>query len=281
MRFVIWLFVLFPLITFSQISFNSEDPFTLNNPSSNADKKLVTTGLFALNNFGDLNYFSSFINHKQKVRSVSVGFNTEFVKFSQFITSKSEMQLGYTYQINRKLTLNSGIGLNLRTDNFSSSNSWNPAYFGLNAGLNLVSKKWQIGFSMVNLNQGNRMIDTLKFRVPSYASLFGSYDFKLDSLGKFHLVPSFYMEVGPTGFYSSLFNIKFNISNHSTGLSYSRYQPSFFYQFLFKNGINLGISIGNNTSILYNNYFKSWNGMVRFNYTLKLKQYRTIGTPSF
>ena len=281
MKIIFYICLVFPIFCFSQISFNSEDPFTLNNPSSFSNQKMYSTGLVNFGSFENLNYLSAFLLYKQKIKSFSIGLNSELTRFNSFLLSKSELQIAYSYRINRKFTINSGLGLTGRTDNYFSVDQWNPPYFGLNAGISLVSEKGQVGLSFLNVTSESRMIDSLIFRVTSYASIFGSYDFKLDSLGKFHLVPSLYMEVGPTGFYSSLFNLKFNFSIHSLGFSYTRLQPSIFYHYLFKNGINLGFSLGKYFSPLNNSFDNSWNGMLRFNYTMKPKQYRSIGTPSF
>lgn len=280
MKYFFIFFLFIPLIYFSQISYNTDDLFSLNNPSANAEKKMVTTGIVRIINLNNLNCFSSFIAHKQKVKVFSFGINSELSKFGILINSKTEAQISYSYRINRKLTWNSGVGFNMRIDNFSTSSSWNPTYFGLNAGMSLVSKKWKVGFSMVNLNQVNRMIDTFKIHVDSYFTLYGSYDFKLDSIGNYHFIPSLYLDRSSSGFYYSLLNLKFNFFNHSTGLSYTRFQPSIFYQHHFKQGLSIGFSIGKYLSILNNNS-DSWNAMVRLNYSLKRKKIICIGTPSF
>jgi hypothetical protein len=289
MKIILLFLLLIPVLVISQISYSTEDLFSLNNPSSFSNKKMYATGLANLASFDNISALNAFLLYKQKIKSVSIGLNSEITRFGSIYNSKSELQIGYPYRINRKYTVNSGLGLTARTDNYFSISTWNPPYFGLNAGMNLVSKKWQIGLSLTNVTNESRIIDTLKIKIPSYASLFVSYDFKLDSLGKYHLIPSFYLEVSSNGFYSSLVNLKFNFSSakgsssviHSIGFSYSRSQPSVFYQHLFKNGLCLGISVGKYLSPLYFSLDNFWNGMLRVNYVMKQKMFRFSGTPSF
>ena len=281
MKICLFLLVITPVLIKSQNSYNTDDQFSLNNPSAFSDQKIYSTGLINFGSFENLNYLSAFILHKQKIKAFSIGLNSELTRFHSFLLSKSELQLAYSYRINRNYTLNSGIGLAGRTDNYFSADQWNPVYFGLNAGISLVSKKGQVGLSLLNAASEKRMIDTLTFHVPSFASIVGSYDFKLDSLGKFHFVPSFYLEIGSTGFNSSLYNLKLNFLSHSFGLSYTSYQPSIFYQHLFKKGISLGISLGKYFSPLNNSFDKSFNGMVRITYRLKRRVFICSGTPSF
>jgi hypothetical protein len=262
---------LFPVLIYSQISYNTEDQFSLNNPSAFSNQKIYATGLVNFGSFEDFSYLSTFLQYKQKVKNVSVGINSKLVKINSFFSSKSEIQIGYPHQINRKYMLNSGLGLSVGTDNNLSTSSWNPAYFGLNPGISLVSKKGQVGLSLINITRANRMIDTIKFREQTYASIFASYDFKLDTTGNFHFIPSLYFEFGPNGFNNSLFNFKFQALNNSLGISYSNYNPAVFYQHQLKNGLTVGVSVGKYWSLLNSSFDKSWNGMVRLNYSLNEK----------
>lgn len=281
MKIGLFLLVFTPALIKSQNSYNTDDQFSLNNPSSFSDQKIHSTGLLNFGSLENLNYLSAFMLYKQKIKAFSIGLNSEITRFHSFFLSKSEIQLAYSYRINRNYTLNSGLGLAGRTDNYFSADQFNPAYFGLNAGISLVSKKGYVGLSLLNVTSEKRIIDTLTFHVPTYASIVGSYDFKLDSLGKFHLIPSFYMEIGSSGFNSSLYNLKLNFLSHSFGLTYTSYQPSIFYQYLFKKGISLGIALGTYFSPLNNSFDKSFNGMVRINYRLKRRVFICSGTPSF
>jgi hypothetical protein len=281
MKSILLSLVLFPVFITAQISYNTDDQFSLFNASSFSNQKIYSTVLAGNSNLNNLDYFSVFILHKQKVKAFSIGINSEFTRFKPFLLSKSEIQIGYPYQINRKFMLNSGLGLSVQTDNYLSTSSWNPAYFGLNPGISLVSKKGQVGLSFINITGANRTIDSLKFRVQTYASIFASYDFKLDTTGNLHFIPSLYFEFGPFGFNNSLVNIKFKALNNSLGVSYSIYHPAVFYQHQLKNGVTVGVSVGKYWSPLNSSFDKSWNGMVRLNYSFKRKGCKFTGTPSF
>lgn len=266
MKIILLSLLLFPVLIYSQISYNTEDQFSLNNPSAFSNQKIYATGLVNFGSFEDFSYLSTFLQYKQKVKNVSIGINSKLVKINSFFSSKSEIQIGYPYQINRKYLLNSGLGLSVGSDNYSSTSSWNPAYFGFNPGVSLVSKKGQVGLSLINL---------------THASIFASYDFKLDTTGNFHFIPSLYFELGPFGFDNSLFNLKLKALNNSLGISYSNYNPAVFYQHQLKNGVNIGFSVGKYWSLLNSSFDKSWNVMVRLNYSFKRKEYKFTGTPSF
>lgn len=281
MKICLFLLVLIPVLIKSQNSYNTDDQFSLNNPSAFSNQKIYATGLVNFGSFEDFSYLSSFLQYKQKVKNVSVGINSKLVKINSFFSSKSEIQIGYPYQINRKYLLNSGLGLSVGSDNYSSTSSWNPAYFGLNPGISLVSKKGQVGLSFINITGANRTIDTLKIRQQTYASIFASYDFKLDTTGNLHFITSMYFELGPFGFTNSLFNLKFKALNNSMGISYSIYNPAVFYQHQLNNGVTIGVSVGKYWSPLNSSFDNSWNGMVRLNYSFKRKGCKIPGTPSF
>jgi len=266
MKIILLSLLLFPVLIYSQISYNTEDQFSLNNPSAFSNQKIYATGLLNFGSFEDFSYLTTFLQYKQKVKAFSFGINTGFKRFGPLLYSRSEIQIGYPYQINRKYLLNSGLGLSVGTGNNLSTSSWNPAYFGLNPGISLVSKKGQVGLSLINM------------KIPS---IFASYDFKLDTTGNLHFITSLYFEFGPYYFDNSLFNFKFQALNNSLGISYSNYNPAVFYQHQLKNGLTVGVSVGKYWSPLNSSFDKSWNGMVRLNYSFKRKQYKFTGTPSF
>ena len=283
-KFVILLF-LYPLNFSAQLFYNTEDYFTISNPSAFAEKKIYATGVFNFNNLNSVNsnYSYAIFKHRIKKTRISVGFNGDFQNFGVFKSTRGALQVAHSWILSRKLILNSGLGINASKDNFKYFESdypikfsnWNPAYIGIDAGVNLLSRKWNVGFSVTNLNQGKRIIDTTLSKTNTYLTFFGSYDFKLDSLGEFHLVPSLFVEYSPAGFLSTYVNLKFNFGKKSRyssqiqtiGLGYGLSNLSLFYQYKFNNGITVGASIGKYVSKLYTKN-NSWNGILSINYML-------------
>ncbi|MFM7684103.1 MAG: type IX secretion system membrane protein PorP/SprF, partial [Bacteroidota bacterium] len=223
-KFVVFLF-LCPLDYSAQLFYNTDDYFSISNPSAFADKKIYVTGVFNFNNLNSVNSNYSYVTYKQTIKRtrISVGFNGDFQNFGVLKSTRGALQVAYSWLLNRKLTLNSGLGITASKDNFKyfeinypiKFRNWNPAYIGIDAGVNLLSRKWNLGFSVTNLNQGIRILDTTHFKTNAYLTFLGSYDFKLDSLGKFHLVPSLFVEYTPAGFLSAYINLKFNIGKYS------------------------------------------------------------------
>jgi hypothetical protein len=279
------LLILLPFSGKSQMFYNTDDYFSISNPSAFAEKKIYATGVFNINNLYSVNSNYSYAIYKQTIPKtrISVGINGDFQNFGVLKSTRGALQVAYSYPLTRKLTLNSGVGINATKDNFKYFESvypmkfrnWNPAYMGIDAGVSLLSRKWNVGFSVINLNQGKRIIDTVQTKTDAYLTFFGSYDFKLDSVGKFHLVPSLFVEYSPAGFLSTYINLKFNFGKYSRysnqiqsiGLGYGHSNPSLFYQYKFTNGITVGASIGKYVSKLYTKN-NSWNGILSINYLL-------------
>lgn len=297
MRKSILILFLLPFVCQSQLFYNTDDYFSIANPSAFAEKKMYTTGVFSLNNLYASNTHYSYAIYKQTIPKTrfSVGINGDFQNFGILKSTRGAMQLAYSWRLTRKLSLNSGLGINATKDNFRYSESvypikfsnWNPAYVGIDAGVTMLSRKWKVGFSVINLNQGKRIIDTIKTKADAYFTFLGSYDFKLDSVGRFHLVPSLIIEYSPNGFISTYFNLKFNFSKHyafydrhSVGFGFTRSNPSLFYEYRFGNGITIGASVGRYLSKFYfaNNF---WNGMLRLNYTLNGSRRNYHVAPNF
>lgn len=295
MKYFCLIFYAIPIFTFAQRFYNTDDYFTISNPSAFSDKKIYATGIF---NFNNLNSFKSnyaYATYKQSIKGtrISVGLNADFQNFGDLKSTRGALQVAYSQVLSRNLILNSGLGINASKDNFKYFESnypikfrnWNPAYIGIDAGVSLLSKKWNVGLSITNLNQGKRTIDTTRFKTNTYLTFFGSYDFKLDSVGKFHLVPSLFLEYNPAGFLSAYFNLKFNFGKSSrynqqiqtVGLGYGLNNPSLFYQFRFNNGITIGASVGKFVSKLYS-MNNSWNGILSLNYMLNGRR-RSIPRP--
>ncbi|MFY7667661.1 MAG: type IX secretion system membrane protein PorP/SprF [Crocinitomicaceae bacterium] len=282
MRYVVLILFSVPFFSLSQRFYNTDDYFSISNPSAFADKKIYVTGVFNFNNLNSVssNYSYATFKHNIKKTRISVGFNGDFQNFGVFKSTRGALQVAHSWILSRKLILNSGLGLNATKDNFKYFESdypikfrnWNPAYIGIDAGVNLLSRKWNVGFSVTNLNQGKRFIDTIQSKMESYLTFFGSYDFKLDSVGKFHLVPSLFVEYSSNGFFSSYINLKFNFCRspiyhqpQTIGIGYGRSNPALFYQYKFHNGITVGASIGKYISKLQTKN-NSWNCIFSLNY---------------
>lgn len=285
MRNLFVTFFLVPLIISAQRFYNTDDYFSISNPSAFVEKKIYATGVFNVYNPFSLNNNYTYALYKQNINRTgfSVGFNGDFQNFGILKSTRGAMQLAYKLKLTRKLSLNSGVGINASKDNFKYYGSvypikfsnWNPTYIGIDVGLTLLSKKWIVGFSVINLNQGKRIIDTTQTKTNAYLTFLGSYDFKLDSLGKFHLVPSLFIEYSPNGFVSSYFNLKFNFSKysafyqrHSIGFGYGASNSALFYEYRFGNGLSLGASLGKDRSKLSNQFSDTWNALFRLNFEI-------------
>ncbi len=283
-NFILFLFII-PLVSFSQRFFNTDEYFSVSNPSAFAEKKIYATGVFNVYNPFSLNNNYTYAPYKQNLNRIrfTVGFYGDFQNFGILKSTRGALQGAYSWVLSRKLILNSGLGLNATKDNFKYFESdypikfrnWNPAYIGIDAGVSLFSKKWNVGFSVTNLNQGKRFIDTIQSKMESYLTFFGSYDFKLDSVGKFHLVPSLFVEYSSNGFFSSYINLKFNFSKHSAfyqrhsiGFGYGASNSALFYEYRFGNGLSVGASLGKDRSKLSNQFSDTWNALFRLNFEI-------------
>lgn len=142
---------------FAQSTYSMDDYFNANNPSAFAEKKLYLSNTSMYSKIGTTSNFINFFSLKQQVGSFSFGLNNGYSQQSVWKVVSSTLNASYSAKINRNLTLNSGIGLNMHRDNMnfgdcltppiSFFNLWNPASFNLNIGLSLVSKKWTFGLS--------------------------------------------------------------------------------------------------------------------------------------
>jgi hypothetical protein len=295
MRYIVLILFSVPLFSLSQRFYNTDDYFSISNPSAFAEKKIYATGVFNFNNLNSVNsnYSYAIFKHHIKKTRISVGFNGDFQNFGVFKSTRGALQVAHSWILSRKLILNSGLGINASKDNFKYFESdypikfsnWNPAYIGIDAGISLCSKKWNAGFSVTNLNQGKRIIDTTHSKTNANLTFFGSYDFKLDSLGRFHLEPSLFVDYSLAGFLSAYVNLKFTFGKHSRyssqtqsiGLGYGPRNPSLFYQYKFNNGITVGASIGKYVSKLYTKN-NSWNCILSINYSVNGRR-RSIPKP--
>ena len=273
-----------------------DDYFNASNPSAFAEKKLYTSNTSMYSRFGMIPNYYNFFSLKQQVGSFSFGLNNGFSQWSDWEVISNTLNAAYSVKINRKLTLNSGLGLSMRRDNMTFMDSpnppidyftlWNPASYSLNIGASLVSKKWTIGLAANNVNRAE--ITTYPYTYKSSMTIAGnaSYRFDLDSAKHFSLTPALFYRRGVNDqFDDFFFNLTFKAYQHSTGFfSTLNHNIGIFYQYRFKNNLSIGASINNNYSLLSSNIFKQnyLSGMLRLSYAISPKvNYRITGTPSF
>jgi hypothetical protein len=293
------LFFSFLLISssfFAQSTYSMDDYFNASNPSAFAEKKLYTSNTSMYSRFGMIPNYYNFFSLKQQVGSFSFGLNNGFSQWSDWEVISNTLNAAYSVKINRKLTLNSGLGLSMRRDNMTFMDSpnppidyftlWNPASYSLNIGASLVSKKWTIGLAANNVNRAE--ITTYPYTYKSSMTIAGnaSYRFDLDSAKHFSLTPALFYRRGVNDqFDDFFFNLTFKAYQHSTGFfSTLNHNIGIFYQYRFKNNLSIGASINNNYSLLSSNIFKQnyLSGMLRLSYAISPKvNYRITGTPSF
>ena len=280
---------------FAQFTYSMDDYFNASNPSAFAEKKLYTSNTSMYSRFGMIHNYYNFFSLKQQVGSFSFGLNNGFSQQSVWKVVSSTLNVAYSAKINRNLTLNSGIGLNMHRDNMnfgecltppiSFSNLWNPASFNLNIGLSLVSKKWTFGLSGGNLNRSEITNYPYVYRTPISIATNASYRFDLDSAKHLSLTPSLFYRMDENQFREIFFNLTFKAHQHSTGFfSTLNHNIGIFYQYRFKNNLSIGASVNNNYSLLSSNMFKTnyLSGMLRLSYAISPKViYKISGTPSF
>ncbi len=280
MRFYLLILALIPFVSQSQMLNNTDDYFSISNPSAFAEKRVYATGFSAINSLHAIREKYVYLFYKQQISKLSVGINTDFQSYAGTKTLRGAIQVAYPWRITRNLMLNSGVAINATRDNLSYSTNdypvkfqdWNPAYYGLDAGVSLLARNWNVGFSVSNFNQEKRIIDTFKLKTDLAFNFNGSVKIKLDSLSNFSLVPSLFVQQSTSGYLFYCLNLKFNFYSHSIGVGYMRRIPSLFYQYNFKNGLSIGASLGQIISLLGNSNVQL-NGSLRVNYQLK-RRYR-------
>ena len=292
------LFFSFLLISssfFAQSTYSVDDYFNASNPSAFAEKKVYTSNTSMYANIGTTSNYNNFFSFKQQVGSFSLGVNNDFNQLSDWKVISSSLNAAYSAKINRNLTLNSGLGLSMRRDNIpyiecltppvSDYTFWNPASYSLNAGMSLVSKKWTIGLSGINLNRSEIKHYPYVSRSSASIAANASYRFDLDSAKHLSLTPSLFYRMDENQFHEIFFNLTFKAYQHSTGFfSTLNHNIGIFYQYRFKNNLSIGASVNNNYSLLSSNIFKQnyLSGMLRLGYAISPKvNYRITGTPSF
>jgi hypothetical protein len=272
-----------------------DDYFNANNPSAFAEKKLYLSNTSMYSQIGTTSNFINFFSLKQQVGSFSFGLNNGYSQQSVWKVLSSTFNAAYSAKINRNLTLNSGIGLNMHRDNMnfgecltppiSFTNLWNPASFNLNIGLSLVSKKWTFGLSGGNLNRSEITNYPYVYRTPVSIATNASYRFDLDSAKHFSLTPSLFYRLDENKFRELFFNLTFKAYQHRTGFfSTLNHNIGIFYQYQFKNNLSIGASVNNNYNLLSSNsvHQNYLSGMLRLSYAISPKGcYRISGTPSF
>lgn len=296
MRSILLFFFLFIMSPyFAQSTYSMNDYFNASNPSAFAEKKVYTSNTSMYSRFGMTPNYYNFFSLKQQVGSFSFGLNNGFNQWSDWKVISNTLNAAYSVKINRNLTLNSGLGLSMRRDNMTFIDCatppindftlWNPASYGLNLGMSLVSKKWTFGLAANNVNRSE--ITTYPYTYKSSMSIAAnaSYSFDLDSAKYFSLTPSLYYRRDNDQFQDFFFNLTFKAHQHSTGF-FSTLQNNIgiFYQYRSKNNLSIGASVNNNYSLLSSNIFSQnyLSGVLRLSYAISRKVvYKNSGTPSF
>lgn len=280
---------------FAQSTYSMDDYFNASNPSAFAEKKVYTSNTSMYSRFGMTPNYYNFFSLKQQVGSFSFGLNNGFNQWSDWKVISNTLNAAYSVKINRNLTLNSGLGFSMRRDNMTFIDCatppinyftmWNPASYGLNLGMSLVSKKWTFGLAANNVNRSE--ITTYPYTYKSSMSIAAnaSYSFDLDSAKHFSLTPSLYYRRDNDQFQDFFFNLTFKAYQHSTGFcSTLNHNIGIFYQYRFKNNLSIGASVNNNYSLLSSNIFSQnyLSGVLRLSYAISRKVvYKNSGTPSF
>ncbi|MBP5996297.1 MAG: hypothetical protein KA736_11410 [Crocinitomicaceae bacterium] len=297
MRSII-LFLFLSLVSpyFAQSTYSMDDYFNASNPSAFAEKKVYTSNTSMYSRMQNTPNLSNFIALKQQVGSFSFGLNNEFSQWFEWKTISTTFNAAYSAKINRKLTLNTGLGLSMRRDNLTFTDNtappiesftlWNPASYCLNVGVSLVSKKWTFGLAGNNLNRMELVTYPYTYKSSMTISANASYRFDLDSAKHFSLTPALFYRKGVNDQSNDFFfNLTFKAYQHSTGFcSTLNHNIGIFYQYHFKNNLTLGASVNNNYSLLSSNIFTQnyLSGMLRLSYALSSKaSYKISGTPSF
>ena len=297
MRSII-LFLFLSLVSpyFAQSTYSMDDYFNASNPSAFAEKKVYTSNTSMYSRMQNTPNLSNFIALKQQVGSFSFGLNNEFSQWFEWKTISTTFNAAYSAKINRKLTLNTGLGLSMRRDNLTFTDNtappiesftlWNPASYCLNVGVSLVSKKWTFGLAGNNLNRMELVTYPYTYKSSMTISANASYRFDLDSAKHFSLTPALFYRKGVNDQSNDFFfNLTFKAYQHSTGFcSTLNHNIGIFYQYRFKNNLSIGASVNNNYSLLSSNMFETnyLSGMLRLSYALSSKaSYKISGTPSF
>jgi hypothetical protein len=266
-----------------------DDYFNASNPSAFAEKKVYASNTSMYFKIGTTPNFRNFVSVKQQVGRISLGLNNEYSQWFEWKTISTTFNAAYSAKINRNLTLNSGIGLNMRRDNMTFMESftmWNPASYCVNIGASLVGKKWTFGLAANNVNRAEITTYPYTYKSSMTIAANASYRFDLDSAKHFSLTPALFYRRGVNDqFDDFFFNLTFKAYQHSTGFfSTLNHNIGIFYQYRFKNNLSIGASVNNNYSLLSSNIFKQnyLSGMLRLSYAISPKvNYRITGTPSF
>lgn len=283
MRKFLFCLFLVPFFSQSQQFYSTEDYLTRFNPSAFGKTDIYTTALFNLSDVQHSESHYSYLNHKLRIKKLSVGINADYQQISSLKTMRGGVQVAYPILFSKGVRVYSGVGINLNRDNIAyysspSEQKWNPYYLGGDFGFSLLVKRFHFGVSATNILIGDRYTDGAKTNLSISYSSYCSYDFKLDSLGKYHLVPSLVLDYIEKGGVSTMSNLRFDFNNHAIGSGFNSEYISLFYHYNFRNNFKLGVSIGRYRSILGNG-LDGWNPMVRLNY--QLKKIKPNGTPSF
>ncbi|MFZ9587156.1 MAG: hypothetical protein ACO29U_06110 [Crocinitomicaceae bacterium] len=281
---------------FAQFTYTVDDYFNASNPSAFAEKKVFTSNTAMYSKMEIIENYNNFFSIKQRIGAFSLGINNQFHQLSEWKTVSNSFNAAYSVRINRFITMNAGMGISTRRDNFTFLDSaippihyftlWNPTSYGINIGMSLVSKKWTFGLAGNNLNRPEITTYPYTYKSPLTIAANASYRFDLDSAKHFSLTPSLFYRMDVNNHYNDFFlNLQFKAFQHSTGLfSTLNNNLGIFYQYQFKNNLSIGASASSNYSLLSSNIYNTYylTGMLRLSYSIPTKvSYTVTGTPSF
>ena len=292
---ILYFFLIISSSFFAQSTYSMDDYFNASNPSAFAEKIVYISNTSMYSKFGLIPNYYNFFSLKQQVGSCSFGWNNGSNQWSDWKVHSNTLNAAYSIKINRKLTLNTGLGLSMRRDNMTFFDSttppidhftlWNPTSYSMNIGMSLVSKKWTFGLAVNNINRSEIINFPYSYKTPMTIATNASYRFDLDSAKHFSLTPALFYRLGVNDQFSDFFaNLTFKAFQHSSGFSSTlNHNIGIFYQFEFKNKLSIGASLNNNYSLLSSNMFNQnyLSGMLRLSYVISQRGYRTLINPSF
>ncbi len=173
MRIIITLcFLTCFLIEYAQNTYAVDDYFISSNPSAFAEKKLYLSNTFSLANLSSISpstapFFNNLVAIRQQVGSFSIGLSNGYNQWMDWKRTGTSISAAYTTNINRKLTLNSGLSASVRRDNLTFIEDvttpatyftlWNPPSYDMNIGMSLVHRNWTLGIAGNNLFRSKTM----------------------------------------------------------------------------------------------------------------------------
>lgn len=283
-RLLLFFLLQFPLISFSQKFFLTDDVYSFSNPASKNEQK-VFSKILTYNNFRNPSMFEfgSVGQVKFNLRGFNLGVLMDYNNNSFWQEGKAGGQLGYNFKINRRFSFSTALALNLFSNNIHFSNTlttWNPVHYGLDGGIQLASRNWIIGVNGINIKSGIQIIDTIQSQPSSAIGVYVSYRFKLDSMWRYSLRPALFIQRSSNGFNTVNVDVKLQIKKHAISLGAENRAVFVAYEYSWTRW-SLGYALRLQNSSLLSNKFDAFGMNLRAMYNLKRRSCKFIGTPSF